>query len=250
MRWIELLGPSGVGKSFVYNQLIIRNTNLDPNKKVLERVRASKEYTHLPRKIKFFYLIYSLNLPRVSDLVKRQIIHYLKSTFEKKRKDIYNDTDLVIIDKYLNSILSLKDSSIITLKKISHFHQKYREHKFFDEFLEQDDLYLAEDGIAHLVPVFLTEFQPFKVIVLQRHVDNVIKQRLYRSKLTPTSFSEFLLNEKNLTELVRSDYKLYQDKLDEYTSSLNTNQIYMLNLDDGYTEEDLERFILSDLTNE
>lgn len=230
MIWIELIGPSGVGKSYWYERFMQKHPEYEPKQMVLNRIHNSKEFVTVPIKIKVLFWIYNLNIYRVSNHFKHKLFAYFFKGFQRKSKAIFPETDNVFIKKYLESIDSLNEPQIVVLKKIDYFHQKLIEFKFYQYYLQEDDIYLAEDGLMHLASVFIPELQADKILILDKEYQKLLNQRLQRAKNKPTTFIEFLLNEKDLKRYVQDYYTMYSKKIDTIRQQVpqeNTKTIHL-----------------------
>jgi len=244
MIWIELLGPSGVGKSYWYEKFIKKFPEFEPKQMVLNHIYNSDEFSTLPLKIKILFWIYKLNLYRISNHFKHKLFTYFFKGFQRKSKAIFPETDNVFIKKYLESIDSLNEPQIVVLKKIDYFHQKLIEFKFYQFYLQENDVFLAEDGLMHLCPVFLEELKADKVLILEKNYESLVAQRLQRAKKKPTTFIEFLLSEKDLKSYIKDYYQLYDVKIKSIIQNYQTFQIKKIDLDEQHVLNEMYNFIV------
>lgn len=241
MIWIEILGPSGVGKSYWYEKFMQEHPSLEPKKLVVDNIFDSKEFENLPLKIKILFWIYRMDIYKISNHLKHRLFSYFFKGFQRKSKSIFPQEDNIIIKKYLDHIDSLKEPQIVVLKKISYFHQKLIEFKFFDFYLKDDDIYIAEDGLMHLAPIFISELQADKILIFKKDYQSLMNQRLERAANKPSTFIEYLLNENDLKDYIQRYYKAYSNKVESIYDTVALKDIRIINLD----EQDVIKEILS-----
>lgn len=243
MIWIEILGPSGVGKSYWFEKFIQRYPEYDPKAKVLQRIYESEDLSKHSLKIRMMFWVLNLNLYRISNHFKHKLFFYFQKGFQRRSKTIFTQNDDILIGKYLKNIDSLNEPQIIVLKKIEYFHTKLIEFKFYEFYLNDNDVYLAEDGLMHLAPTFIEELKADKVLIFEKGYDKLIEQRIQRAKNNPTTFIEFLLNEENLISYIHNYYKLYTTKIQAVLNDLKPNQTKTINLDKEDVLKEMHSFI-------
>jgi len=232
MIWIELIGPSGVGKSYWYEKFMKQYPFYEPKQLVLNRIYKSDEYAKMPLKLKVMFWLQRLSIYRISKYFQNKLFSYFLKNFEKKSKNIYKNKDEVIIKSYLENVNILNEPQIVILKKISHFHQKLREFKFYQFYLNENDIYISEDGLMHLAPVFISDLQPDRIFIFQKNFHCLVNQRLRRAKATPTTYIEFLLNKCDLEEYIIKYYEVYASKIKEINQIIPARKVNNFNLDD------------------
>lgn len=159
----------------------------EPRSMVLNRIYKFENLPELPQKIRLMFWVYRMNLYRISNHFKHKLFSYFLNGFERKSKIIFTQNDDVIIKKYLESVDALNEPQIVVLKKINYFHQKLIEFKFFQFYLDKNDIYLAEDGLMHLCPIFIEELQADKVLIFEKEYQKLVQQRLHRAKNKSTT---------------------------------------------------------------
>lgn len=215
MIWIEFLGPSGVGKSYWCQKFIEKYPDYEINTLTLKRIRKSIHYSKSPLYIKFYFFLFYLNVPKLKTFTKQSLIIYFLRNFEKKDKSIYTINDENIIRKYLEAILKVEEPHILKLKRIEYFANQLRRQKFYNFYLEDNDVFISEDGLQHLAPIFISELKPNLYIILNKDLSNITEQRLKRAKSNPTTFIEFLLDTNDLKKYLEVYYLIYQKKIND-----------------------------------
>lgn len=244
MIWIELIGPSGVGKSYWYEKFMQKYPEYEPRKKVLDNIYATEAYRQFPLKVKLMFQIYRLNLYRVSNHFKHKLFNYFFKSFQRKSKSTFtNKVDDVIIKKYLEHIDALNEPQIIVLKKIHYFHDVLIRFKFYQHYLKENDIYIAEDGLMHLSSVFIKELQADKILVFEKNFDVMLQQRLERAKKKPTTFIEYLFNEEELKKYIEDYYKLYASKVDHIIQECGQEKVKKINLNTDDVLNEMYQFI-------
>lgn len=245
MIWIELIGPSGVGKSYWYEKFMQKHTEFEPQQLILNRIYKSADLWKLPLKINVMFWVYRMNLYRISKHFKYKLFIYFLKVFESKSKLIFNENDDIIIEKYLENMNILKEPQIVVLKKIAYFNQKLIEFKFYQHYLEENDIYIAEDGLMHLSPIFIKELHADKVLIFEKEYDKLVYQRLNRAKNRPTVFIEFLYSEDRLKMYIEDYYKVYIAKIQCVIKNSDSNQTKRINLDDTDVLKEMHQSIAS-----
>lgn len=231
MIWIEIIGPSGVGKSYWYEKFMKNHPEFEPKQLVLERIYTSEDFVSFSLKTKCMFWIQRMNLYRVSNHFKHLLFSYFYKGFQRKSKTIFTAEDDIIIKKYLESIDSLNEPQIVILKKICYFNQKLTEFKFYQFYLKKDDVYIAEDGLMHLSPVFIPGLQADHILIFEKEYPTLLKQRLQRAKTKPTTFIEYLLNEDDLKNYVQDYYQQYAEKINDISQCIDLEKIKTIHLD-------------------
>lgn len=243
MIWFEILGPSGVGKSYWYEKFIRKYPEYEPKQLVLNNIYKSKEFNKLPIGVKLRFWIYMLNIYRISNHYKHKLTAYFFKNFQRKSKSIFTEEDDLIIKQILANIDSLDEPQIIVLKKIAYINEKLTELKFYQFYLKENDIYLAEDGLMHLAPVFITELQADYMLILKRNYKNLQNQRLSRAVKKPTTFIEFLLEEDQLKIYINEYYKFYDIKIKSITREIDPSRIKTIDLETADTIQEMRDFI-------
>lgn len=215
MIWIELIGPSGVGKSYWYSAFLKKYPSLDPQTILLKRVYEKRKEMQFPFKVKLFFLLYHLHLPKLSFFFKIQLYHYLLAKYQPSLEQLREDEE--IAKQYLESVQKYKEPQKSILEKISYFALKLREFRMYESYFDKEDIYLAEDGLLHLSPVYCKALQPDLAIVLSKNKDVVIMQRKERAKTQPR-LVERLLEGQALDDYVTHYYTLYTQKIESLES--------------------------------
>ena len=249
MIWIEIIGPSGVGKSYWYDKFMQKHPEYEPKNLVLNQIYKSEDLTQLPLKIKFMFWVYKMNAYRISNHFKHKLFNYFLKGFQRKSKTIFTANDEVVIGKYLISIDSLNEPQIIVLKKIAYFHEKLIEFKFYEYYLKEDDIYIAEDGLMHLSSAFIPELQADKVLIFEKEFQKLMDQRIQRAKNKPTAFIEFLLNTEDLKNYIQAYYQLYNAKIKAISQNMKPNQVHSINLEQADVLKEMHAFIVDAKTN-
>jgi len=229
MIWIELLGPSGVGKSYWYQKFIEKYPEYEINGLVLNRIRYSLAYKDRPFYIKIFFFLYRLGIPKLKTFARQILLDYYSRNFEKKDKNLYTEADEKIIKTYLEAVQQANEPYIILLKKIEYFASQLRKFKFYGFYLKEDDIYLAEDGLQHLSPVYFKDLQTDAYLVLEKNLSSIIDQRLHRAKNKPSTFTEFLLSPEDLKANIEYYFIQYQKKIE--TIEQNQKEDIILKID-------------------
>jgi hypothetical protein len=84
---------------------------------------------------------------------------------------------------------------------------------FCNFFLDEKDIYIAEDGLQHLAPTYIPEIFPYYYIILNKNSSEITMQRLIRAKTKPSTYIEFLFESDALKKYFISYYEKYQSKL-------------------------------------
>lgn len=244
MIWIELIGPSGVGKSYWYQKFIDKYPEFEPKQIVLNRIYLSSEYDSLSWKHKFMFKIYRMNIYRVSNHLKHKLFSYFLKTFQRKSKTIFTQkNDDTVINKYLQHIDALNEPQIIVLKKIAYFNQKLTEFKFYQFYLDKNDIYIAEDGLMHLSPVFINELQADKILIFEKDYNTLLEQRLQRAKTKPTAFIEFIFEEEDLKNYIENYYQWYDKKIESITQGVLPTNVKTIDIDKQDVIEEMYQWI-------
>lgn len=243
MIWIEILGPSGVGKSYWYNKFMAKYPDLDPQGMVLKRIYQSDDYQNFSFKIKCMFFISNMNIYKFSNHFKLKLFSYFLHNFERKSKNIFTADDNILIKKYLANVDCLNEPQIVVLKKIDYFHSKLIEFKFYNFYLREEDTYIAEDGLLHLSPIFIEELKPNKLLVFEKDFEKLLCQRVQRARKNPTTFIEFLFNENDLKNYINKYFIIYKQKLNSTTGSVNKENICTINLDEDDVIKEMNLFV-------
>lgn len=197
MIWIELLGPSGGGKSFIYQELLKQKIVLPvelcpyhPNKFV-----AHNKWCRFLL-IRKFYRDFHKYIP------------------------IYNELDLMTQTVFKDGLVFYSDNQRARKSLEDYYLYKFKEFKFLQEKLKQNDIFFSEDGILHLSPVYFEEINPRLAIVLEKDKELILRQRRERAKTNPRLVEE-LFNEKELQAYLENYLLLYSNKL----ASLDSDKI-------------------------
>jgi hypothetical protein len=218
MIWIELLGPSGVGKSFWYAQFMRKYPELEPETLLLKRVYERRKVLKFSFKIKLFFLLYNLRIPKFSSFFKNLLGEYFINSYPKIPQ-LYQKDNL-IAEKYLQNVRLYQEPEISILYKIQYFAKTLNRFRAFEYYLKENDVFIAEDGILHLSPLFFEEINPDLAIVLEKDKELILRQRRERAKTNPR-FVEELFNEKELQAYLENYLLLYSNKL----ASLDSDKI-------------------------
>lgn len=215
MIWIEVLGPSGVGKSYWYAHFMKLYPEFQPEKLLLKRVYEKRKRLNLPIKIKLFFILYHLNLPKVSSFFKNILVEYCIRSYPKS-PDVYwkNNT---IAEKYLQAVRLYQEPEISILSKIQYFAKTLNAFRAYEYYLEPDDVFIAEDGLLHLSPIYFDELNPDIAIVLEKDKEIIIRQRKERAKSSPRLVEE-LFNEQELKNYLDNALQLYTNKINALKS--------------------------------
>ena len=243
MIWIEILNPSKVGKSYWYEKFIKKYPEYEPKQLVLNNIYKSAEFKKLLFNIKLQFWIYKLNIYKISNRLKHTLTTYFLKRFQRKSKSIFTKKDDLIIKQILDNIDSLNEPQIIVLKKIAYVNQKLTELKFYQYYLKENDIYLAEDGFMHLAPIYIPELRADYMFIFQKNYKNLLSQRLSRAKTTPTAFIEFLLNEDELINYINGYYKFYDSKIKSIIREVEPSRIKNINLETADTIKEMHDFI-------
>lgn len=131
MIWIELLGPSGVGKSYIYKEMLSRNKYIQPE--------LNLSYKGL------FFKMFSPSHKMGSSL------RYKEFRLEfSKFVPIYEKRDTETIHAFLQGLDLYTDEPIVKLNLSNYFHYKFKEFKFLQARMDNNSLFFSEDGILHL----------------------------------------------------------------------------------------------------
>ncbi|GEM_PF-4279469 len=238
---IHLLGPSGVGKSYWYTKFIQKYPQYESKHLVLKRIKEGFEKNEFSAKLRIMLFLYDLKLPKVSNYLKHKLFFHFYKGFQRKSKTTFlSPTDESVIKEYIKSVSELKQPQITILKNIDSFHDKWIEYKFYNYYLKENDLFLVEDGLAHITPIFIKEFADSKFIILKKDLAHLKKQRLQRAQTKPTTFIEYLLSSQELETYMDYIVGVYASKTKQYTQNCPENCIE-INVD----EEDVIQKMLS-----
>src|SRR5690606_31598813 len=123
MIWIELLGPAGVGKSYIYEQLSKRNKEL---------------------------IGFNLGTPETDLLSKLRM--WITRGRKKIRQTIISDwteNELLTIESFLKGIDILYEHPLLKLEIYGYFYYRIKQLKHIFQSTDKNAVYLAEDGILH-----------------------------------------------------------------------------------------------------
>lgn len=250
MIWIELIGPSGVGKSYWYEKFMQKYPEYEPRQLVLNQIYKSEDLTKLPLKTKFMFWVYRMKMYRISNHFKHKLFNYFLKDFHIKSKFIFTPKDDLIIKKFLKNIDTLNEPQIFVLKKIGYFHQKLIEFKFFQFHLEENEIYIAEDGILHLSPIFIEELEADKVIILEKGYKKIVEQRSERVKKASTPpLIVSLLDEKDLKSHIQNYYLRYKKKIQIVNQIIPSSQVKTIDLDKEDVIKEMYQFITESNSN-
>ncbi len=206
MIWIELIGPSGVGKSYYFKKLIDKNSYLRPEHILIKRIKQSKEYLASPIYIKLLYVIIMLKIPKLKTVSESLFInHFSRYLFNKDLLVNYEKYE-EIVNTFLMEVAKIPEPKFIVMKKIELFSKTLNRFILYCNYFKENDIYIAEDGLQHLSPTFLNNFKPTLFIILKADKKKIIKQRLNRAKVSPTTLIEKIYNEKKLLSYLEDYY--------------------------------------------
>lgn len=210
MIWIELLGPSGVGKSYWYTRFIQKYPELEPENLLLKRAYEKRKHQPFSFKINCFFFFYKLNIPKFSSFFKLSLVEHFIKHYPKSKEEFQQDN--IIAEKYLKTVRLYQEPEVSILAKIQYFAEKLNQFRAFQHYLNENDIYLAEDGLLHLSPIYLEELQPDFAIVLQKEKKEILLQRKKRAETTPR-LVEKLFSEKELHAYLDNYFQLYESKI-------------------------------------
>lgn len=236
MIWIELLGPSGVGKSYWYNKFMEEYPEYEPQKKVVERIYESKYFQIAPTWLKLVFFLCKIRNIRILRFFNRLIFNWYLNKFESFDKGIYGQNFEELIQKYLENILLINEPNISIIKKIEYYTYKLKEFKFYEFFLHEDDIYIAEDGLQHLHPIYCESICPNLYFYLDFDIEIIKKQRLKRASDNPTTFTEFLVNQYELKQIIELYYLQYFKKIESIKTERISN-LKFINIKHDIKEE-------------
>lgn len=233
MIWIEFTGPSGVGKSFWFEKVINQSGMLRPEKIVTKNFLNTK--SNLSLKNKFYKILYQSNFKKKA--IEHRVFNSIKSNF----KIIYNKSDLLQIASFLKGLNNYDDNPINQLRLADFYYDKIKEYKLYENYLNQNDFFLSEDGIIHTNFGDLSSLGnrirlPNLIINFQASDDFILKNRQKRIRSGNANLIEQVLNEKDLKQYIIEYNKKYRIKI-ENLKSMNT-RVIDLNLENETIEGD------------
>lgn len=239
MIWIELMGPSGVGKSYCYQKLMEAAPELNPAHTLFKRIVESEYFRAYPFYIKVCALFAKWNFKPSG--FKNIVINFTLKRVERFKGFSFDEKDDHLVKCYLGSIFDIKENAVYKLKKIEYFSKSLLLFKTFEYFLKEDDLYIAEDGILHQCHDFFSPELiklPNKIYCLSLPEDLILKNRLKRKKKGNSTFLELIATGDELEKYVKQYNKAYNSKV-SLLRNLNRINVMDFRLESGNNIESL-----------
>lgn len=195
MIWIELLGPSGVGKSYIYKNLV-DNAVVAP----VEILGGTKhEFLRNKKRLKPFIF---RNFNR-----KLSQFKFDYNAIDRITNDVFNNG----LDKYSNNV-------IVKQKLNDYYQYKFKEYKFLQKALKEDDVFLSEDGIMHLNYGITSDnvkkiLVPDVIINLHASMEYINNNRYNRIRKNKANIIESISENEILEDLFSKNYILYEHKV-------------------------------------
>lgn len=200
MIWIEMIGPGGVGKSFLNRELCKQYRDFRPYEWVPE---ASSELRFLPKGNHWRKRIHHRS-------IQRQIQSF--------RVD-YEPGDEELVSVFLKGLSVFTESAVVKLELSAYFQYRIREMKFHEEMVKDRGLYFSEDGLIHLSILGLDSKnlpiikKPDWLIFINASESYVRDNRIKRMKDQAPSLVERSLPEAQfIQQFLPRNYRLYQEK--------------------------------------
>lgn len=231
MIWIEIIGASGVGKSYWYENFMQKYPDYEPKQLVLNQIYKSEDLTKVSLKIKFMFWGYFMKLYSVSTYFKQKLFRYFLKDFQRKSKAVFTPEDDLMIRKFLKNIDTLHEPQIFVLKKIEYFYRKLIEFKFYQFYLEENEIYLAEDGILHLSPIFIEELQADRVLIFEKEYEKIVAQRSKRAQEPIPPLIVTLFDENDLKSHIQDYYQRYAEKIKLINDMVPSSKVKTIELD-------------------
>lgn len=217
MIWIELLGPSGIGKSFIYQELLKQKIVLPielcpyhPNKFV-----AHNKWCRFLL-IRKFYRDFHKYIP------------------------IYNELDLMTQTVFKDGLVFYSDNQRARKSLEDYYLYKFKEFKFLQEKLKQNDIFFSEDGILHLNYGINEDnvhqiLLPHVVIHLKASEDFVHNNRLKRIREKKSNMIEKEIPDEELPGVFSKNYLRYNQKM-ELLKKHYKNNFFEINVEENGIE--------------
>lgn len=210
MIWIELLGPSGVGKSHWYYRFLKAFPQLDPQKLLLKRIYERRKEMKIPFRIKLFFFFYHLKPGKLTGFFRQFLITYFTEKYTLPHYP--SDQDEKIANDYLREVEKYREPAFSILSKIQYFAKKLQEFRVYSHFLKQDDVYIAEDGLLHLSPMNIEELKPDVYIVFNEDRELILRRRQERQQHSPRLI-DTLLGKEEFQLYLDNYFNLYEEKI-------------------------------------
>lgn len=200
MIWIELIGPAGVGKSFIFNALRSTYSQFRP-------------FEHIPVSPPVLGILSRNN-------ALRRWVHTLN--IQRKMRNFrmdYNRVDEETISVFWDAMDVFTNSSVVKLELARYFHYRLREVKFHEKVLDDSGLFFSEDGLIHLLILGLNPDnirrirKPDVLICLDASEIYIRENRVRRIQQGRPSLVEKSMSEDQLIhEFFPKNYRLYREK--------------------------------------
>ncbi len=217
MIWIEIIGPSGVGKSYLFKKLLLNDITLQP------------EFCHLK----------SFPFPNfIKKRVSYKKYHKALANFDL----VLNSSDLITIKSFLQGLDIYSENDTVKLNLANYFYYKFRELKYVQSFMAAKDVFLSEDGIVHLNYGITAEsidgmHLPDAVISLSASEAYIKENRLKRMESGKPNFAEkYHKKEQSIEKMFSRNYLLYSMKVDILHKKLK-DKFFDINVENLSTED-------------
>lgn len=241
MKVIELLGPSGVGKTFLYKQLF----EVYKDRKYMSVDEACvKAVKKMPITFKLSKITAYLYLIKSGLFGFKQV--GLAKTILYKQTDTFN-----AVDNYKTSFQLLKEFLLsennltVFSQRILNFNKRVQLNYILEKFLDQQDVVLFDEGILHhlhgLYPEKLKEnriadiaadkaLNPLGIISCELSFEQNYDRILKRRAKGIHTFSHKRLSDTDLKSYLKKNKTVYQDKINAI--SANGVPVLVLNTED------------------
>ncbi len=192
MIWIELLGPSGIGKSFIFDKVVQSGVDIG-----MATNKANNALLH-----------------RVLRKIQRR----------KRQRDFnslileHTVRDQHTVQTFMQGLTNYSQNPIVQLNMCDYFHYKLRDFHFQKSNLSTDGVFFSEDGILHLnygIDVDNIEMihMPDYVIGLTASPEYIVNNRLQRIKSGKANLIEREFSENELLNNVFPlNFEVYNKK--------------------------------------
>ena len=217
MIWIELLGPSGIGKSYIYKKLLERDA-----------VRPA-EYIGCPNN-------WLTNSNLAKSYIARKFYRELHN-FKFKEENI----DILTKKVFQDGLNTYTDDIKIKDKMFQYYQYKFKEIKYLSDKLKSNDIFFSEDGILHLNYGVTAEnikeiLRPDFIINLTASDEFINQNRLKRIAGNESNIIEQQTSEEELQKVVfPKNIALYKKKVN-VLREFYKNNFFELNIQDQPSE--------------
>lgn len=232
MQVVEFLGPSGVGKTFLYQKLMEVNQR-ERNYKTLPEayIEAASNCTISAG----FNVNYFLRMLMQSPLKfkKRGIANHILHS--QNKTELLPSSMYTLSFKILLSYLANEPEPVIVQKRINAFMRRIKQMSLLKQYINPSKLVVVDEGLIHyhhgLHPRILKQysekeifndyvFSPKAIISCELPANDVYERALKRKQSGVNTFSHRNLSDSQLKDYVFKNVEEYTNKI-EFFQSLN-----------------------------